>query len=76
MKFEPETIGDRVLLHCKSKYRTQAKAAEALGVSCAHINAVIHGRKNPPQKILDDMGLVRVVSYIPKNSTLETERPQ
>lgn len=44
-------------------YKRQCVAAKAWGVSDAFVSAVLTGRKQPTAAILDEVGLVRVVTY-------------
>jgi hypothetical protein len=57
MKYEPETVGDRVLIHVKRVYVTQTNAAKAWGISLCYLNQVVHGKRPPPQVVLDALGL-------------------
>lgn len=49
--------------HVARKYHKQCHAAKAWGLSDAFVSAVLTGRKPPTQAILDDAGLIRVISY-------------
>lgn len=44
-------------------FKTQGAWAEHLNVSQAHVSAVLNGVKRPSPKMLDDLGLERVVIY-------------
>jgi len=59
-------IGDKVRAHIIQKYGTQQAAAKAWGVSTSMVSQVVHGVVQPPAWILEDMGLERKVTYVPK----------
>lgn len=42
---------------------SQVALAQEMGVSPTYLGDVIHGRKEPGKKILDALGLKRVVTY-------------
>ena len=46
----------------------QQAAATKLGVSPSYLSDVLSGRKEPGKKILEPLGLVRVVSYMEQPS--------
>jgi hypothetical protein len=48
-------------------FKTQAAWADHLGISCSHVSGVLAGKKNPTPKMLDDLGLERVVIYRKKD---------
>lgn len=50
--------------HVARKYVKQNRAAEAWGVSCAFVSAVLTGRKEPTAAILADAGIKRIVTYV------------
>lgn len=41
----------------------QNKLAKKLGISSAHLCDILHGRRQPGEKVLTALGLVKVVSY-------------
>lgn len=44
-------------------FKTRTAWADHLGVSPAHVSGVLSGKKKPTPKMLDDLGLERVVIY-------------
>ncbi len=42
---------------------SQQEFARRMGISAQYINDVVRGRREPGQKILDALGIERVVSY-------------
>lgn len=50
----------------RERYGTWLGWAKAIGVSPAYISDVWLGRRDPGAKLLDAMGLERVVEYRPK----------
>lgn len=58
-----QPVGALLATHIAHKYRTQASAAKAWGVSPAFVSMVIRGTKLPTAAILADAGLRRVVQY-------------
>ncbi len=51
------------LERCISDAGSQNKAAKRLKVSTAYLSDIINGRREPGDKILDALGLRRVVQY-------------
>jgi hypothetical protein len=68
MKMIPETAVDHLLVCIKEKYGTQAKAAEALGVSTSFLSSVLHEHRPMTPRLLDLIGWERVVVYRPKEA--------
>ena len=50
-------------LRTRLKGRTQTALADELGVSPAYLSDVLRGAKEPGKKILEPLGLYRVVTY-------------
>ncbi|MBI5304068.1 MAG: transcriptional regulator [Chloroflexi bacterium] len=48
------------------KAGTQVAIAREFGVTEAYISDVLHGKRSPGEKILDGLGLRRVVGYVRK----------
>lgn len=44
-------------------YRTQAELAKAIGVSLPFLNDILHDKREPAGKVLEFLGLERVVTY-------------
>ena len=42
---------------------SQKAFAEHLGISTAYLNDVLHNRREPGEKILDALGIKRIVTY-------------
>ncbi len=51
------------LERCVSDAGSQAKAAKRLKVSAPYLSDIIAGRREPGTKILDALGLKRIVQY-------------
>lgn len=70
--YTPETLRTHLVEHLHAKYGQQRgfiKAASyALGITQATLSQAIHGRRGPPPAILEELGLKRVVMYVPKES--------
>lgn len=70
MIYNRSTIGPHVKAHMQQKYgRWTQTAANNLGVSPSYLCQVETGKKAPSKKILDDMDLVKVVIYVPKDAS-------
>ena len=73
-EFTAEQVRARLWTGLSSRRPTahnQLSLAAAIGVSPAYLNDVLHGRREPQGKILEYLGLERVVVYrIPKRATV------
>jgi len=70
-QFTAEQVRDRlwIALSSRPSRHTQITLAKAIGVSVSYLNDVLHGRREPQGKILEYLGLERVVTYrIPRKS--------
>ena len=68
--YTPETVRTLIVEHLHAKYGNKhgcLKAASyALGISQAEMSQVVHGRRSPSPAILEELGLKRIVMYVPK----------
>ena len=53
----------KLLLHIRSNYRFQNRAAKAWGVKKQYLSAILHGRQPPSKKVLKEIEFERVVVY-------------
>lgn len=53
----------RAIVDSKLEARTQKELAEELGVSKGYLNDYLHFRREPGVKLLDGLGMQRVVMY-------------
>lgn len=58
-----EELTQKLQAHILQVYRFQSAAAKAWGCSPAFVNAVVHGRRDPPPFMLTDLGYERVKGY-------------
>ncbi|WP_337843554.1 helix-turn-helix transcriptional regulator [Rheinheimera sp.] len=58
-------VCEKLFWHFRGKFKTQKDAGDHYGVSASFISAVVNGKKSPTQKMLSDLGLVKVVQYFP-----------
>lgn len=49
--------------HLVDEYGTQKDLAEKLGVSTAYLSDVLQGKREPAGKMLEALGIERVVTY-------------
>lgn len=56
----------KILFRLAQKGGGQKALAKNLGVSASYLNDVMRERRDPGYKLLDALGLERVVSYRPK----------
>lgn len=65
--YTPDTIGAAVADHIKQKFGdkrgNKTAAAAELGMTRAYVSQVLHSRKQPSRRLLQSMGLVKVVTY-------------
>lgn len=61
---KPVDIQEELRVHIARKYKTQAAAAQAWGVSGAFVSGVLNGRKSPTSVMLEDAGFVAVQSPV------------
>ena len=59
----PNEIVTKLLLHIRSEYRFQSRAAEAWGVKKQYLSAILHQHQSPSNKVLKEIGFERVVVY-------------
>lgn len=57
-----EDIRAELRAHIGRKYKKQAAAAQAWGVSSAFVSSVLSGRKEPNETMLDDAGFERLTT--------------
>ncbi|MDF2434507.1 MAG: hypothetical protein JWP44_4138 [Mucilaginibacter sp.] len=62
-EFTAKQVRDRLWAVINSRRHNQLTLAAAIGVSAQFLNDVLHGRKEPTGKVLEYLGLVRVVVY-------------
>ena len=53
--------------HVISTKGSQAKAAKYLGVSPSLVTEIKQGRRNIPAKVLNKLGMVKVVALVPRS---------
>lgn len=77
-EFTAEQVRDKLWLRISPKRgQTQTWLANDIGVSLAFLHDVLNGRREPTGKILDYLGLERIVVYrILKKRTLSAEGKQ
>lgn len=68
--YTPETVNEAVENHIRAKYGAKRgslkAAANGFDVSQAFLSQVLGSSKMPPKRMLEEMGLKRVVLYVPK----------
>jgi len=68
--YTSETIGQEVQRHIDAKYGAKhgydKVAAYEFGIHRVSLSLILHGKRPPPKKVLDEMGLEKVVMYVRK----------
>lgn len=76
MTYTPETIGQEVQRHIDAKWGAKhgydQVAAYELGIHKVTLSLILHGKRQPPKKVLDEMGLEKVVMYVRKEPKCDT----
>jgi hypothetical protein len=68
-----EEVRDLIRLACKDAGAIKAWAAKH-GISGAYVGDVLLGRREPAGKILDALGLIKVVTYRVRDGALTVRR--
>ena len=70
--FDSQTIAQAVQRHIDAKYGAKhgydKVAAYELGMHKVSLSLILHGKRPPPKKVLDEMGLKKVVMYVEKDA--------
>ena len=70
--FDSQTIAQAVQRHIDAKWGAKRGfdqvAAYDLGIHRNNLSLILHGKYPPPKKLLDEMGLKKVVMYVEKDA--------
>lgn len=56
-------VQDKRTPQIKARFRTQAALARAIGVSLPFVNDILNAKREPAGKVLEFLGVERVVTY-------------